>query len=92
MAIVRGAGSDEGLLDVFERTRDAVVVLITSKLVTAPSPLLNLAVRGWIASVEEATFLWLRDRPCSRETLIDLLFRSAMQLLPLVDETVLGPS
>jgi AcrR family transcriptional regulator len=90
IAIVRGAGSDDALLEVFEETRDAVVELIAGKVVTDPSPLLRLAIRGWIASVEEATFLWLRDQPCERDALIDLLYRSALQLLPLVEESLLG--
>jgi len=90
IAIVRGAGADEALLEVFEATRDSVVELIASKVVVEPSPLLRLAIRGWIASVEEATFLWLRDRPCSRDVLVDLLFRSALQLLPLVDASLLA--
>ncbi|MGI8661904.1 MAG: TetR/AcrR family transcriptional regulator [Acidimicrobiales bacterium] len=90
IAIVRGAGSDDALLAVFETTRDAIVALIAGKLATDPSPLLKLAIRGWIASVEEATFLWLRDEPCSRDALIELLYRSALQLLPLVDASLLS--
>lgn len=90
IAIVRGAGTDDALLEVFETTRDSIVELIAGKVVVDPSPLLRLAIRGWIASVEEATILWLRDRPCSRDVLVDLLFRSALQLLPLVDESLLA--
>ncbi len=85
-AIVRGAGSDDALLAVFEQTRDAIVDLIISQVTTDPSPLLRLAVRGWIASVEETTILWLRDRPCERGLLVELFFRAAMQLLPLAEE------
>jgi len=83
-AIVRGAGSDEALLALFEDTRDEIVQLITGEITPDPSPLLRLALRGWIASVEESSFLWLRDHPCSREALIELLFQAALQLLPLV--------
>ncbi len=84
-AIVRGAGSDDALLAVFEETRDVIVQLVAAGIVAKPSPLLRLAVRGWIASVEETTILWLRDKPCSRDDLIELLFNGALQLLPLVE-------
>jgi AcrR family transcriptional regulator len=91
LAIVRGAGSDEELLAVFERTRDAIVDIVVGGLVrtglaTEEDPLLRLAARAWTASVEESTFLWLRDRPCTREQLLELLTRSALQLAPLVAE------
>ena len=84
-AIVRGAGSDEALLTVFEDTRDAIVDLIIDQVTPDPTPLLRLAVRGWIASVEETTILWLRDRSCPRELLLELFFRGALQLLPLAE-------
>ena len=85
-AIVRGAGSDHALLAVFEDTRDAIVDLIIDQVTATPTPLLRLAVRGWIASVEETTILWLRDYPCERDLLLELFFRAALQLLPLAEE------
>ncbi|OWY60963.1 hypothetical protein B7486_66365, partial [cyanobacterium TDX16] len=90
-AIVRGAGSDEDLLDLFERTRDAIVDIVAGQLVQVglardEDPMLRLAARAWTASVEESTFLWLRDRPCTREQLLELLTRSALQMAPLVAE------
>ncbi|MEV6069525.1 TetR/AcrR family transcriptional regulator [Nocardia sp. NPDC052001] len=39
-------------------------------------PRLTLAVRGWIAFVEETTLTWLREAPITREALIDLLVES----------------
>ncbi|MRH91142.1 TetR family transcriptional regulator [Nocardia sp. SYP-A9097] len=39
-------------------------------------PRLTLAVRGWIAFVEETTLTWLREAPIPREALIDLLVDS----------------
>jgi AcrR family transcriptional regulator len=85
-AIVRGAGSDDALLAVFEATRDAIVDIVTSGITDEPTPLLRLAVRGWIASVEETAILWLRDRPCTRDALVDLLYLAALQLIPLADQ------
>ena len=85
-AIVRGAGSDTALLQVFEDTRDAIVDLVLAGITAEPSPLLRLAVRGWIAGVEESTILWLRDRECSRDAVIVLFYREALALLPLIEE------
>lgn len=89
LAIVRAVGSDDALLDLFERTRDAIVDIIVGGLVRTglakdEDPMLRLAARAWTASVEESTFLWLRDRPCTREQLLEMLTRSALQLAPLV--------
>jgi len=89
IAIVRGAGSDDGLLAIFEENRDAVVQLIAEPFSTEPNDMLRLVIRGWIASVEESTFLWLRDRPCDREMLVELLLRVGLQLVSLINE--LGP-
>jgi AcrR family transcriptional regulator len=83
MAIVRGAGSDDQLLEIFEQTRTAIVDLIVGRAVPEASPVLRLMVRGWIAMVEEATFLWLTEQPCPRDVLIDLLERTALTSLPI---------
>lgn len=85
VAMVRGAGADEALLALFERTRDEIVAIVVDGMVRAglaaeDSPLLRLAARGYTASVEETTLLWLRDRPCSRARLMELLQASALQL------------
>lgn len=97
LAIVRGAGSDDDLLALFEQTRDAIVDIVVGGLVstglaTEEDPMLRLAARAWTASVEESTFLWLRDRPCTREQLLELLTRSALQMAPLVAELSSRPS
>ena len=82
-AIVRGVGSDERLLEIFEETRQQVVDLVLGRTLPDPPPLLRLAVRGWIAMVEEATFQWLHDRECSRDALITMLERGALRVIPL---------
>ncbi len=97
IAIVRGAGSDDALLEVFEGTRDRIVELIVGRIVAAglvvdANPLLRLAARGFIASVEESTILWLRERPCSREELVQLFLRAAYQLAPMVNDISASPS
>ena len=83
LAIARGAGSDDQLLAIFEETRAAIVDLVVSRLDPAAPPLVRLAVRGWIAMVEEATFQWLTDRTCSRAVLVELLEQTALTALPI---------
>lgn len=81
-AIARGAGTDEQLLGVFEDTRGAVVDLIRGAVGLAELPVgLRIAVRGWIALVEEAVLHWLDDRPVPRQELVAFLHRAALVLL-----------
>ena len=59
-AVVRRAGSDERLLEVFEDTRTAVVGIVAATLgLSELPPGLRLAIRGWIAMVEECVLHWL---------------------------------
>jgi AcrR family transcriptional regulator len=82
-AVVRRAGSDEQLLAVFEDTRSAVVGIVAASLgLTALPPGLRLAIRGWIAMVEECVLHWLSDRPVPREELVEFLRRAALTMLP----------
>lgn len=88
-AVVRRAGSDERLLEVFEDTRRAVVDIIADALGVSELPAgLRLALRGWIAMVEECVLHWLDDRPVPREDLIEFLRRAALTMLP--DAFMLG--
>jgi hypothetical protein len=46
-------------------------------------PALVLAVRGWIAMVEETILYWLdADRPIERKALVTYLQSAALKLLP----------
>jgi AcrR family transcriptional regulator len=88
-AVVRRAGSDEHLLAVFEDTRRAVVDIVAASLgLTELPPGLRLAIRGWIAMVEECVLHWLDDRPVAREELVEFLRRAALTMLP--DAVTLG--
>ena len=82
-AVVRRAGSDERLLEVFEATRSAVVGIVgaTLGLTELPAPL-RLVIRGWIAMVEECVLHWLDDKPVAREELVEFLRRAALTMLP----------
>ncbi|MBY6364671.1 TetR/AcrR family transcriptional regulator [Rhodococcoides corynebacterioides] len=88
VSLLRGTASgDPATRAVFERTRDAMVDRTLAQLPLVgiePTPLIHLAIRGWIAFCEEATVHWLRDELLSREELIALLTRA----LPAV---ALGP-
>jgi AcrR family transcriptional regulator len=82
-AVVRRAGSDERLLEVFEDTRTAVVGIVAATLgLSELPPGLRLAIRGWIAMVEECVLHWLSDRPVPREELVEFLRRAALTMLP----------
>jgi AcrR family transcriptional regulator len=77
ISLVRGAaGSDEALLDIFERTRDALTARITDDLAVfgvQDSPTVRLLARGWSALVEEAVLGWVADPQLSREELLRVL-------------------
>ena len=85
-AIVRGAGSDSGLLEVFESTRDAVVDIVVGSITDDARTVAAVGRARLDRGVEESTILWLRDRPCDRDALIDLHFRQALALLAHVEE------
>jgi len=88
-AVVRRAGSDERLLTVFEDTRTAVVGIVAGALgLSEPPAGLRLAIRGWIAMVEECVLHWIDRRPVAREELIEYLRRAAVTVLP--DALALG--
>jgi AcrR family transcriptional regulator len=82
-AVVRRAGSDERLLEVFEDTRGAVVDIVAAALGLSEVPAgLRLLIRGWIAMVEECVLHWLDDKPVPREELVEFLRRAALTMLP----------
>ena len=77
ISLVRGAaGSDEALLDIFDRTRSALTARITDNLDTfgvQDSPTVRLMARGWSALVEEAVLDWVADPQLSKEDLLRVL-------------------
>jgi len=88
-AVVRRAGSDERLLAVFEDTRAAVVGIVAAALGLSELPAgLRMAIRGWIAMVEECVLHWVDGRPVPREQLVEFLRRAALTMLP--DALALG--
>ncbi|MBP2477387.1 AcrR family transcriptional regulator [Crossiella equi] len=83
-SLVRGAATgDEAMRELFEQTRAAITDIVLANaadLGVEATPLLTMAVRGWVAFAEEVTINWLRDRRVGREELMDLLERGFFQL------------
>jgi AcrR family transcriptional regulator len=77
ISLVRGAaGSDEALLEVFERTRGVMTARITDNLEVfgvQDGPTVRLLARGWCALVEEAVLGWVADPQLSKEELLRVL-------------------
>ncbi|MFJ1457781.1 TetR/AcrR family transcriptional regulator [Nocardia sp. N2S4-5] len=95
LALLRGpASSSPELMALVDQTRGAIVDRILGE---APIPIedpdqprLRLAVRGWVAFVEETTLSWLRHDTITRDQLIDMLVESlpALALNPLLTEAL----
>ncbi|MFZ2177820.1 MAG: TetR/AcrR family transcriptional regulator [Rhodococcus sp. (in: high G+C Gram-positive bacteria)] len=76
VSLLRGTASgDPEMRAVFEETRAKMSARTLEQLPAIgvePTPAVGLAVRGWIAYVEEVTITWLRDPQLTREELIEL--------------------
>ncbi|RJO80021.1 TetR/AcrR family transcriptional regulator [Nocardia panacis] len=85
LALLRGPGSaNPDVVPLVDQTRDAIITLILAET-PLPTPdldraRLHLALRGWIAFVEETTLTWLRTEPIPRPALITLLVDSLLAL------------
>jgi AcrR family transcriptional regulator len=85
LALLRGpASASPELVALVDQTRGAIVGIILAEAPVSTDepdhPRLVLAVRGWIAFVEETTLSWLRDETITRDELIDLLVESLRAL------------
>jgi AcrR family transcriptional regulator len=76
IALLRGSATgDSGMRAVFEQTRTTMAdrtVRNLHLLQVETNETTQLAVRGWIAFVEEATISWLREPQITRDELIEL--------------------
>ena len=90
VSLLRGTASgDPQMREVFEQTRDVMAARTLEqlpKIGLTSTPQVELAVRGWIAFVEEATISWLRAPAITREELIEL----TVQALPALAGAALG--
>lgn len=82
VALVRvGAGGDELVLEVFEDIRLTLADrVLEAAAVPSPTPLLRLAVRGWLAMAEEMA-VGATDDVVATADLVDLLVGSLRQVL-----------
>lgn len=85
VSLLRGPASvTPELVPLVDQTRDAIIGIILTEVPVpideAERPRLTLAMRGWIAFVEEATLTWLRNATITREQLVDLLVESLLAL------------
>ena len=84
LSLTRGTAAVPQLQEIFEETRSAVVGLIQRALGLETLPAgLRIAIRGWIAMVEETVLHWLDgDKPILRDQLITYLQQAAIKMLP----------
>ncbi|MBF6327272.1 TetR/AcrR family transcriptional regulator [Nocardia transvalensis] len=89
LAVLRGPTStNPEMAALAEESRNTIVDRVLAAVpipVDDPDqPRLRLAVRGWIAFVEETTLSWLREEIITRDQLIDMLVESlpALALSP----------
>jgi AcrR family transcriptional regulator len=77
LALMRGsASSDPAMQAVFDETRSTMVrrTFENVQLVgLAPTPLVELAINGWIAFAEDVTIRWLTDEMVTRDELLELI-------------------
>ncbi|MCZ4520836.1 TetR/AcrR family transcriptional regulator [Rhodococcus ruber] len=96
ISLLRGTASGDPLMrEVFEQTRTTMAertLVQLAGLDMEVTPTIDLAVRGWIAFVEEATITWLRDPHITRDELIDLNVNAlpAVALAPGMISALLG--
>ncbi|MEV5833755.1 TetR/AcrR family transcriptional regulator [Nocardia sp. NPDC052112] len=85
VSLLRGPASVSAeVLPLVDQTRNVIIdIILTEVPVDIPDidrPRLILAMRGWIAFVEETTLTWLRHEIITREQLVDLLVESLLAL------------
>ncbi|WP_405485540.1 TetR/AcrR family transcriptional regulator [Nocardia sp. NBC_00511] len=93
LALLRGpASASPELVAMVDAHRRAQVDRILTAAPLPPDaediPSLALAVRGWIAFVEETTLTWLREEPITRTDLVDMLVGALAGLAIALNQTL----
>lgn len=86
VALLRGGiGSDPEVADVLEETRRAFLDQFLARAemarILASSPLVHLALRGWLGMVEATSIEWVANSVVEREALRDLLVENLIAIL-----------
>ena len=79
IALMRGGiGSDAEVREIVEESRGVIVdrSIADLPLESEPTPLLRLAMEGWVGYVEATSLTWLERRTVPRESLRELLFNT----------------
>lgn len=83
VALMRsGVGHDAEVAEILESTRARFAARIAARLgLAGPSPLVRIALRGWIGSCEGASLDWLEHRDLPRDVLRDHLAQMLLAAL-----------
>ena len=77
ISLVRGAsGGDAALQAVFDRAHDVVARRVLDGLDMTEAdatPLLQIALRGWVAFIEECVVVWLVQGGATRDEVVEVL-------------------
>lgn len=94
LALMRGASSaDPAMQAVFDHTRSVMVrrTLDHVSLVDlTPTPLIELAVHGWLAFAEDVTIRWLTRPTIDRDDLLQMITSSLPMLALAAGESIPG--
>lgn len=95
ISLVRGAsGGDPALQAVFESAHDVVAQRILDGLGLSAddaAPLVQIALRGWVAFLEESVVVWLAHGGASRAELVGLLEQALVAALGAADPSLADP-
>jgi AcrR family transcriptional regulator len=95
ISLVRGAsGGDAALQAVFDRAHDVVArrVLDGLEMTEADAtPLVQIALRGWVAFIEECVVVWLSQGGAAREELVVVLQQALVAALGAADPALEDP-
>ena len=78
-----GIGSDAEVREIVEESRAVIIdrAIADLPLRTRPTPLLRLAMEGWVGYVEATSLSWLERRRVPRERVRELLFNTFLVIV-----------
>jgi AcrR family transcriptional regulator len=95
ISLVRGAGGgDAALQAVFDRAHDVVARRVLDGLdipLERAKPMVQIALRGWVAFIEECVVVWLSQGGAAREELVAVLQQALVAALGAADPALEDP-